>query len=198
MELKYFLLALCAVYFSHQRVALADDSLLGSLLDILGEPCPAGYVLEPFTGNCFQVVLEALNWADSGAKCAAMGGTLAVIDSAATDLFVSTILAALAPAVTTPCKFTTNLNPIQENGLIFHIAGQRRQLYNCSSDFCWKPTASDCLPLTYNAGWGPEEPDCFVVLDEKESCMHYWSSTGYMWNDGPCVATGCPVCQTHN
>ena len=61
--------------------------------------CPTGFVQEPSTKNCFQIVLESHNWADSSCRCNQLfGSTLAVIDNAATDSIVNGQLKALNPS----------------------------------------------------------------------------------------------------
>ena len=73
----------------------------------------------------------------------------------------------------------------------FWTAGQRT--YSTSQKpFVWKLLTSSGyreLPLNYTY-WNAGEPNNLA-----EECLHVWQARHYRWNDVPCSAAMCHVCE---
>jgi hypothetical protein len=150
------------------------------------ENCPSGFVSQTGTKNCFKVVLEAHNWADSRARCPEIHpkAHLTTVLNSGTDQFIIGQLKALDAQAAAPC------------GGSFYTSGQRKVIDDCHSTFVWRPDTSTEIPLTYY-NFAPGQPDCRFPVGlggRPESCIHYISAMSYQWNDIPCDVTGCAIC----
>src|SRR5688572_11192145 len=79
-------------------------------------------------------------------------------------------------------------NPIRDS--CFWTSGQRVN-ETCQSSFVWKPSSGKSLPLTFEA-WMDGEPNC---EGGTEFCLDLHGGFGFAWNDVPCNAERCALCE---
>ena len=71
---------------------------------------------QPYSDNCYKVILERMDWETSRLRCASIGSHLAVIDNAAANHFV--------------VEHLKTLSAQGKQGLYTHIQNtQRQELY---------------------------------------------------------------------
>jgi len=175
---------------AHEQPTLHRINSTSELL----KACPIGFVRQPQSDYCFQLVIEPHNWESGRSKCVSLGlgSHLAVIDDFASDNFVVAYLNTFGDQETHPCS-------IEGSSTVrsFFTSGQRIVPEDCGSGFIWKPDTFYTIPMTYT-NWSPNNPSCSQTQYGRESCLQYfrqYSGSTCIWNDYHCSITGCPICR---
>jgi len=80
-------------------------------------------------------------------------------------------------------------------GLYIWTAGQRIDPSR-NSTFVWRVTSHIVSAMSYT-NWESGEPNYrnYQDTNDNEACMHIRSGRSYRWNDFPCSAAMCSVCE---
>jgi len=172
----------------------------GALCDKVVPPAPTtpkpkcGKNFEPLdlpngTWVCVNYLLQKTNYFNAPAACAALDSRarLVVVQNAAKNNAIKAHLKTLPAAQLTVCNYG--------GAPTFFTAGQR--LTDCTSKWYWKPNGPNgaMSEITYT-DWWPGQPDCAHLAGfTPETCVTFWQTVGYQWNDAACEAPACAICE---
>lgn len=85
------------------------------------------------------------------------------------------------------------------------IGGQRQNPNQCESPFVWKYNLGSDIPFNFTK-WADKIPNCNSnhrncvhqqpdCSGNVEHCAHIMNAFDFSWNDGPCAAPICSVCE---
>jgi hypothetical protein len=168
--------------------------------DLCEKGCSPGFtLLKDATGNvgCYMFVVKGQNWDQATAFCTSNNAKLAVVDNARENTAIKNSIKAII--ATKPADLS------QCNGQQFLIAGRRLKDGDCTkgtpnNNFYWVTPGSDPVaikPPSSFTDWYGANPDCDKSGSSlpNESCINYWPSGNYQWNDYVCQKPTCSVCE---
>lgn len=142
--------------------------------------CPAGFRSE--NNGCYLIIYDKLSWTEARVRCQRNHSRahLVVINSA----FENDAIARFVRSQSVSDCYNRGLTEMWTSG--------RRKISSCRSSFEWEPFQDNAASVTYT-NWHSKEPNC---ENGMEHCLSIWPHRSNTWNDVPCSARMCAVCET--